>query len=114
MDTKKVIQNLRKEANAALSKVFDKVEEVSKSSSLKIKIHNLDNKIKNIKTNIGNYVLENRDEFAEIEAIKQYISQIEEIANEIAAKRELLKNLKETEEEEAETSEPEKKTKETE
>lgn len=112
MKTKKVIANLRKEANAALSKVFDKVEEVSKRSSLQIKIHNLENKIKNVKIKIGNYIVENEDKFQEIKEIKQYTDEIAEINREFVAKKELLQNLKEAEEETEETADTEKTNKE--
>lgn len=100
MDTKKLISNLRKEANTALSRVFDKVEEVSKSSSLKIKIHNLETKIKNTKTKIGEHIVANKEKFMNDEVIKAFISEIEAIEEEITAKQELLQNIKETEEEE--------------
>jgi len=54
MDKKAFFDNLKKEANVALSKVFDKVEEVSKVSALKIKIGNLKAQIKTKKIEIGN------------------------------------------------------------
>ncbi len=48
---------MRKEVRVALSKVFDKVEEVSKISGLKIKINSLKAKIKdNKKVNRGIYL----------------------------------------------------------
>lgn len=87
MDKKEFFENLKKEANTTLSKIFDKVEEVSKVSALKMKISTLKTKIRDCKTEIGEYVYQNPNQFEDIPQIKELLENIEEYAKEIAAKQ---------------------------
>ncbi len=99
MDKKTFFENIRKEANVTLTKVFDKVEEVGKTSSLKLKITKLRSQIKNYKTEIGEFVYNNKDDFKDMQEIKNYIDRIQETEDEIATKEKQIAELKEKEEE---------------
>ncbi len=46
MDKKELLETIKNEIGNTLTKVFDKVEEVGKVSSIKLKIHGLQNQIK--------------------------------------------------------------------
>jgi len=79
MDTKAFMENIRKEINHAMSKAFDKVEELSKLSRLKLKIGSMKGDIKDLKTEIGNYVFEHKDDFKENEFLAEKVNKIQEI-----------------------------------
>jgi ubiquinone biosynthesis protein UbiJ len=106
MDKKTFFDNIRKEANIALSKVFDKVEEVSKTSALRLKISNLKGQIRDIKTEIGHHIHQNPQEFSHDEAISTKLEKIERLEEEIELKLDQINDLKEKEEE-GEEEEPE-------
>ena len=112
MDKRALFDNIRKETNSALAKVFDKVEEVSKTSALRLKISSLKDQIKKSKREIGNFVYINRTEFEQHQEINDQITKITDLQKEIEQKKnqiEVLKNkeikvkVKETETEEAES-----------
>ena len=102
MDKKAFFENIRKEASTALSKVFDKVEEVSKISALKLKISGLKARIRDQKTEIGNFVYNNQKEFKENAEIQEHIKKIKKFEKEIEAKKILIAKLKEKDEEKKE------------
>ena len=98
MDKKAFFKNIRKEANTALSKVFDKVEEVSKISALKLNISGLKAQIRDQKTEIGDFVYNNQKEFKESSKIQEHIKKIKKFEEEIVAKKILIVKLKEKDE----------------
>ena len=98
MDKKAFFEMIRDEENTALSKVFDKVEEVSKVSTLKVKNHSLGNQIKDLKAQIGEIVCNNRDDFNHIPEIKVFLDKITAIEDEIEKNNAKIKDFKETEE----------------
>jgi len=100
MDKKAYFEHIKKEAVNALSKVFDKVEEVTKVSGIKLKINNLYAKIKGIKFEIGEYIYKNPDKFKDIPEIAEMLDRINKLEEEIELKREQIAELKEKEEEE--------------
>jgi ubiquinone biosynthesis protein UbiJ len=102
MDKKAFFDNLRKEANTALSKVFDKVEEVSKVSALKIKITNHKSHIKGFKKDIGTIVFNNIDKFGEHVEIIELADKIKHLEEDIEIKKDQINELKEKEEKEKE------------
>lgn len=102
MDKKAFFDNIRKEASTALSKVFDKVEEVSKISALKMKISGLKAQIRDQKTEIGDYIYNNQKEFKESTQIQEHIKKIKKFEKEIEAKKVLIAKLKEKDEEKKE------------
>jgi ubiquinone biosynthesis protein UbiJ len=106
MDKKAFFDNLRKEANTALSKVFDKVEEVSKVSALKIKITNHKSQIKGLKKDIGTIVFNNIDKFSEHAEIVDLAGKVKRLEEDIEIKKEQINELKEKEEKEKEKEEP--------
>ena len=104
MDKKAYFEHIKKDAVNALTKVFDKVEEVTKVSGIKLKINNLYAKIKGIKFEIGEYTYKNPDKFKDIPEIAEMLDRINKIENEIELKREQIAELKEKEEEEEKNS----------
>jgi len=105
MDKKAYFEHIKEEAVNALSKVFDKVEEVTKVSGIKLKINNLQTKIKGLKFEIGEYVYKNPDKFKEFSDITELLDKIKKLEEEIELKREQIAELKEKEEAEKETEE---------
>ena len=97
MDKKVFFKNFRREANVALSRIFDKVEEVSKVSALKLKISNYRGKIKNNKTAIGEFVVSHRDKFSEFPEIIGLVDKITFQEEQIELKREQINVLQEKE-----------------
>ena len=95
MDKKAFFENIRKEANTVLLKVFDKVEEVSKISALKFKISELKAQIKDQKMGIGDFIYNNQKEYKENAKIQGHITKIKEIEKEIKEKKDLIAKLKE-------------------
>jgi hypothetical protein len=83
MEKRKFFEKMKSDANVTLSKVFNKVEKVSKISSIKLKIVSLDGKIKNKKTNIGNYVFTNENKFSDFPEIIKIISEIKDYKKQI-------------------------------
>ena len=77
------LEKLKNGTNVTLSKVFDNVEKVSKISTMKLKIINLEGKIKNKKTDIGNFVFLNEKKFSEFSEIINLLGNIKEYKNHI-------------------------------
>jgi len=102
MDKKTFFENIRREANVALTKVFDKVEEVSKTSALKLKITSLKSQIKDYQTEIGKMAFNNKDKFKDFPEIMTFFDKIKNVEEEIALKEEQIAELKEKEEAEKE------------
>ncbi len=92
---KNFFQNIRSEANIALTKIFDKVEQVTKVSGTKLKINSLKNEIKSVEGKIGKLVFDNSEKFSEFEDVQLLIAKINSIEEEIALKEEELNTLKE-------------------
>ena len=89
MDNKAFFENIRKEANTVLLKVFDKVEELSKISTLRFKISGLKAQIKDLKMGIGDFVYNNQKEYEGSAKIQEHITKIKEIEKEIEEKKNL-------------------------
>lgn len=102
MDKNDFFHNIRKEANAALSKVFDKVEEVSKVSGLRLRINKVKSKIRGIKKEIGDIVYKKREEFQDFSDIKELTDKIDRLEEDIKLKKEQIDILQEKEEKEKE------------
>ena len=98
MDKKEFFESIRKEANEVLSRVFDKVEEVSKVSVLKLKIGNLKSRIKTQKMEIGEFIFTHKGDFENFEELQKYLLKIEDLDKVIEEKEKLLADLKENEE----------------
>ncbi len=107
MDNKTFFENIRREANTALSKVFDKVEEVSKISALKLKISNFRGKIKESKTEIGEFIVLNKKKFSDFPEIIGIIDKIKLLEDQIEAKKEQINKLQKKEKNEVEVKEDE-------
>jgi len=100
MDTKVFIENVRKEINSAMSKAFDKVEELSKQTKTKLKISSLKTSIKDIKTEMGDYIFTHKDDFAGTPFLAENVTKIEEIAKMIAKLEREMEEMKEKGEDE--------------
>lgn len=98
MDNKNFFDNVRKEANSALSKVFDKVEEVSKTSAMRLKISSLKSQIKVLKREIGGYVYTNKSKFSDNEELQAIFQKIDKLEEEIEFKKDQITEIKEKEE----------------
>lgn len=98
MVKKSFFENIRIETNAALSRVFDKVEEVSKTSALKLKISNFKRKIKDHKTEIGEFIVSNRKKFSGFPEIITKLDKIKFLEEQIEAKKEQIIELQKREE----------------
>ncbi|MDO9577276.1 MAG: hypothetical protein Q7J16_05285 [Candidatus Cloacimonadales bacterium] len=95
MDKKTFFDKLRHDANIAFSKVVDKVEEVSRTSSLSLKINSLKTQSKDLKKQIGDYVFIHHKDFENVDEIKVLTGKIKKIEEEIERKRKQLTELKE-------------------
>lgn len=97
MDKKAFLGNIRRETNTALSRIFDKVEEFSKVSALKLKICNYKGKIKDHKKAIGEFVVLNKDKFSEFPEIIELVNKITFLGEQIELKKEQIVALQEEE-----------------
>ncbi len=105
MDTKALLENVRKEVQSALSKTFDKVEEFSKHQRLKLKISSIKGDIKDIKAHIGDYVYQHSQDFKDLPVIEKNLQRIEDLHNSIQDLEKEIESLKEEEEEEEDQEE---------
>jgi regulator of replication initiation timing len=105
MDTKAFMENIRREINSAMSKAFDKVEELSKLSRLKLKIGTFKGEIKDIKSQIGDYIYEHKADFNDNEFLAEQVKKIEEIEHQITGLEAEISILKEKGEDEEATDE---------
>lgn len=80
---KEFIEQVKKEASTTLHKVFDKIEEVSKISQIKIKINNKKNDIKKVKREIGDLVYNNREQFKEFDDFDIWLKKIDTLEEDI-------------------------------
>lgn len=94
MDTKTLLENVRKEVQSALTKTFDRVEEFSKQQRLKLKISSIKGDIKDIKAHIGDYVYQHKDEFAKFPVLEQNIKRIQSLYDSILKLEEEIETLK--------------------
>ena len=99
MDAKELLENVRREVQAALSKTFDKVEEFSKLQRLKLKIGSIKGDIKDIKANIGEYIYQHKDEFTQFAVLEQNIKRIEALYKSIEELEKEMQHIKEQENE---------------
>jgi len=97
MDKRALFDNIRKETNSALAKVFDKVEKISKTSALRLKISSLKEQIKKSKRGIGNFVYVNRAKFEQYPEINDQIIKITDLQKEIELKKTQIEDLKDKE-----------------
>lgn len=97
MDKKELLETIKNEIGNTLTKVFDKVEEVGKVSGIKLKIHGLQNQVKDFKFQIGEIVYNNQDEFNHIPEIKIFIDRIQQIEKDIDEKNKTIDELQEKE-----------------
>ena len=79
MDTKAFMENVKKEINSAMAKAFDKVEELSKLSRLKLKIGSLKSEIKDIKTIIGEYIYQHKNDYKDDKILTEKVKKIQDI-----------------------------------
>ena len=107
MDKKSFFRNFKREANVTLSRIFDKVEEVSKVSALKLKIGSYKSKIKESKTAIGEVVVFNKNKFSEFPEIIELVDKITFLDEQIEIKREQIKVIQKKEQNEKEVKEEE-------
>ena len=98
MDKKSFFDNIRRDSKIALSRVIDKLEEISKISALKLKISNFKRKIKDNKTEIGEFVVSNKKKFSGFPEISTRLDKIKLLEEQIEAKRKQIIELQETEE----------------
>jgi len=89
------INQIKTEINHAITKVFDKVEEVTKVSGLKLKILNLKSKLKEEKVELADFVLKNKARFETEDEINDIFKRIEKIEKEIADKELEVASIKE-------------------
>ncbi|MCD6177126.1 MAG: hypothetical protein J7K29_04740 [Candidatus Cloacimonetes bacterium] len=97
MDKKSFFENIKRDANTVLSKIFDKVEEVSKISALKLKISNYRRIIKDYKTEIGEFIVSKRKKFSEFPEIIEILDKIKLMEEQITTKREQIIELQKRE-----------------
>jgi hypothetical protein len=107
LDKKSFFRNFKKEANVTLSKIFDKVEEFSKVSALKLKISNYKGKIKDHKTAIGEFVVSNNNKFSKFSEIIELVDKITFLKEQIETKRKQIIVLQEKEQNEEKIKEEE-------
>ena len=99
MDTKTLLENVRKEVQSALSKTFDRVEEFSKHQRLRLKISSIKGDIKDVKAHVGDYIYQHRDEYAEYPVLEQNIKRIENLYKSIDELNKEIEALKEQDDE---------------
>jgi len=98
---KTFFENIRRETNAALSKVFDKVEEVSNVTALKLKISNFRSKIKDLKIEMGDFIVSNKKKFSDFPEIIGILDKIKMLEEQIDAKKEQINKLQKKDKNEA-------------
>lgn len=97
MGKKTFFENIRRETNTALSKIFDKVEEISKVSALKLKIGDFKDNIKDLKIEMGEFVVSNKKRFSEFPEIIEILDKIKHLEKQIKVKKEQINVLQERE-----------------
>lgn len=93
MDKKSFYEDVIRETKIALSKVFSKVEEISKISIVKLRISNLKGKIKENKIEIGEFVISNKRKFSKIPKIIELLDKIMLLEEQIEEKKEQIVDL---------------------
>ena len=83
MGDKTFFENIKREANTVLSKVFDKVEVVSKTSVLKLRISDLKGRIRDHKVEIGEFVISKKKKFTEFPEIVEILEKIKLLEKQI-------------------------------
>lgn len=94
MERKSVIDNFKNEAKIALSNIIDKIDEVGGISIAKVKIYNLQGKIKNYQILIGDIVYQNQDRFSQYPEIVIYLEKIKNLKKEIEIREEEIIKIK--------------------
>ena len=107
MDKKAFFKNFKRDANRALSMIIDKVEKVSKVSTLRLKISNYKGKIKDNKTAIGELIVVNKKKFSEFPEIIELVDKITFIEKQIELIREQIKVIQAKEQNEEKVKEEE-------
>ncbi len=102
MDKKDFMETVKKEINETLARIFDKVEEISETSLLKLKIEKIKRRVKNYQAEIGRNIYKNRDKYESFiennPEIKQILEKIIRLEDEIDIQYERLNEIKEKEE----------------
>ena len=93
MENKSFFEDVKKETKIALSKVFQKVEEVGEVSVLKIQMSNIRGQIRDNKTDIGESVTSNIKEFSKFPEIITIVDEILVYEKEILLKKEKIEML---------------------
>jgi len=107
LGNKSFFENLRREVTVTLSRIFDKVEEVSKVSALKLKIGSYKGKIKESKTTIGEFIVSYKNKFSEFPEIIELVDKITILEEQIEIKREQIKVIQKKEQNEEQVKEEE-------
>jgi len=94
MGDKSFFDNIKRETNSVLSKVFDKVEVVSKTSVLKLRISDLKGKIRDHKVEIGEFVISNKKKFTEFPEIVETLEKIKLLEKQIKINNTQIEKLK--------------------
>lgn len=105
MDKKSFFENIKRDTNTALSRIFDKIEEVSKISAIKLKIGNYRKIIKDHKIEIGEFIVSKRKKFSEFPEIIEILDKIKLLEEQIVAEREQIIELQKREKDKAEVEE---------
>ncbi len=96
MDHKKMLDNLRKEVNVALSKVFDEVGKATKVSGHRLAINSLKSDIREQKEKLGTMVCEN-EELSQLPELRDVVARIVALQEEIEKREEKIRKMKERE-----------------
>lgn len=99
MGKQKFLEKVKTETGATLTKVFNKMEKFSKVSSEKLKIINLEGKIKNKKMDIGSYVVSNEKKFSEYPELLSFLKSIIEYKDRILDIEEKINEIRKQEQE---------------
>ena len=109
MDHKKMLENLRKEVNIALTKVFDEVGKATKVSSHRLAINSLKGDIREHKEKIGTLVCDS-EELTNHPDLREIVLKIKALEAEIEEREELIRKMKEKEHEAEEEDEEDEKS----
>ena len=107
LDNKSFFEDVKKGTKTALSKLFCKVEEFGKVSVIKLQISNLRGKIRDNKTEIGDFVTLNIKEFSKFPEIVKIVEKISIHDKEILLKKDKINMLWGNAKNEAKTEENE-------
>ncbi len=96
MDHRKLLDNLRKEVNVALTKVFDEVGKATKVSGHRLAINSLKGEIRENKEKLGSIICEH-EELSNQPELKDIVLKIKALHAEIEEREEQIRHMKEKE-----------------